>query len=729
MNILMIGGSNVLMNHMIEKYRKEGHRIFILTGSRYKNAWYERSFERYDFPYDAINIPEVFESVDPDVIIYLGAYDSNYTWKFDRYECGKYVSGVINLLMAFSSVKKGRFIYLSSEDVFLASDKEGYKEDDETNASSFRGMAIKQGEDLCKSYAFSRGLDIVTVRFGGLYYLPLNLDEINSRVSQMILEDMRNHQINIRRNNNLSFIFDADAIQFLISLIYKDKPEYDTYHISSKTIISERQLAEMIADSIVKNGGEETRVLEVEGLPDGVVLDSERFTAEFSTNRFARIEDGIDLISRYMLGHADVFLYDKQEKKSLIERIREKGNWLFKAVLPFVENMILFIPFFMLNNRAVGSQYFSKIDFYLLYVLLFSIVYGQQQATFSAILATAGYIFRQMYNRSGFEVLLDYNTYIWIAQLFIVGLSVGYLKDQIKKDREEAAEDHSFMSVQLEDIKEINESNVHIKNVLETQVVSQEESVGKVYSITSTLDQYSSDEVLFKAVAILQELLGTKDIAIYTVANDDYARLFTAASEKAMSLGNSIKYREMEEVYEQISQKRVYINKKLDDRYPLMANAIYDREKMKLIVFAWGIPWERMTLSEANLLAVASSLIQNAVLQANRYMNAISNDRYVENTKVLKHSEFEKMVTAYTNAENERLTEFTLLRFDLDGDTLADKSETVAKKLRLSDYLGEIDNELYALLTNTDDAGGEFVIKRFKDNGIKCEKVRVSNYD
>ena len=467
----------------------------------------------------------------------------------------------------------------------------------------------------------------------------------------------------------------------------------------------------------------------MEGLPDGVVLDSERYTAEFSTNRFARIEDGIDLISRYMLGHADVFLYDKQEKKSLIERIREKGNWLFKAVLPFVENMILFMPFFMLNNRAVGSQYFSKIDFYLLYVLLFSIVYGQQQATFSAILATAGYIFRQMYNRSGFEVLLDYNTYIWIAQLFIVGLSVGYLKDQIKKDREEAAEDHSFMSVQHEDIKEINESNVHIKNVLETQVVSQEESVGKVYSITSTLDQYSSDEVLFKAVAILQELLGTKDIAIYTVANDDYARLFTAASEKAMSLGNSIKYREMEEVYEQISQKRVYINKKLDDRYPLMANAIYDREKMKLIVFAWGIPWERMTLSEANLLAVASSLIQNAVLQANRYMNAISNDRYVENTKVLKHSEFEKMVTAYTNAENERLTEFTLLRFDLDGDTLADKSETVAKKLRLSDYLGEIDNELYALLTNTDDAGGEFVIKRFKDNGIKCEKVRVSNYD
>lgn len=71
----------------------------------------------------------------------------------------------------------------------------------------------------------------------------------------------------------------------------------------------------------------------------------------------------------------------------------------------------------MIHNRAVGSQYFAKLDAYLLYVLLFAIVYGQQQAIFSALLATAGYCFRQMYNQSGLEVLMDYSTYIWMAQL------------------------------------------------------------------------------------------------------------------------------------------------------------------------------------------------------------------------------------------------------------------------------------------------------------------------
>ena len=72
------------------------------------------------------------------------------------------------------------------------------------------------------------------------------------------------------------------------------------------------------------------------------------------------------------------------------------------------------------------------MDFYLLYVLLFAIVYGQQQAIFSALLATAGYCFRQMYDKTGFEVLLDYNTYVWMAQLFIVGMVVGYMKIRSK---------------------------------------------------------------------------------------------------------------------------------------------------------------------------------------------------------------------------------------------------------------------------------------------------------
>ena len=178
---------------------------------------------------------------------------------------------------------------------------------------------------------------------------------------------------------------------------------------------------------------------------------------------------------------------------------------------PYLENLICFIPFFMIHNRAVGSQYFAKLDAYLLYVLLFAIVYGQQQAIFSALLATAGYCFRQMYNQSGLEVLMDYSTYIWMAQLFILGMVVGYMRDQIHHIKKDDQEEISYLHGQLGDMTEINDSNVRMKQIFELQLVNQKDSLGKIYEITSSLDQYGAYEVLFYAAQTISKLMNTED--------------------------------------------------------------------------------------------------------------------------------------------------------------------------------------------------------------------------
>ena len=84
----------------------------------------------------------------------------------------------------------------------------------------------------------------------------------------------------------------------------------------------------------------------------------------------------------------------------------------------------------------------------------------------SATLAVAGYCFRQMYDRTGFELMLDSNTYVWIAQLFILGLAVGYMRDVISKMKREQKEEREYLGEQLRDIRDINESNVRVKDAL-----------------------------------------------------------------------------------------------------------------------------------------------------------------------------------------------------------------------------------------------------------------------
>ena len=113
---------------------------------------------------------------------------------------------------------------------------------------------------------------------------------------------------------------------------------------------------------------------------------------------------------------------------------------------------------------------------------------------------------------------MDYSTYVWMAQLFIVGMSVGYMKDQIRYIRDQDDEQIHYLNGQLGDIADINDSNVRMKHTFERQIVNQKDSLGKIYEITSQLDQRGPEEVLFYAVQVLSKLMETQDAAIYTVA-------------------------------------------------------------------------------------------------------------------------------------------------------------------------------------------------------------------
>ena len=219
----------------------------------------------------------------------------------------------------------------------------------------------------------------------------------------------------------------------------------------------------------------------------------------------------------------------------------------------------------------------------------------------------------------------------------------------------------------------------------------------------------------------LQKLMDSQDVAIYTVANHSYARLFSATSPKARMLGNSIHYVQMEELYEKLREKKVFINKTMDERYPLMADAIYSEDEMQLILMVWGIPWERMTLGQANMLTVIGYLIQNAVVRANRYLSALEQQRYIHGTRILEADAFASLVKAYLNAREKKLTECALVVFEEGEISREEAAGVLSGMMRQSDYLGELsDGKMYALLANTSAEDAGMVVERFRSAGFPC---------
>ena len=722
MNVLLIGGSGSLINSLIIKFKKEGHRVFLLTGTRQEKAPYQKVFERYNFTYDCTCLNEIFESINMDLTVFLGAYDTNYKWIHEESDAVQYSSGLMNILMSYAMKNKGRFVYLSSDEVFKANYERNITEEDMPTPIGVRSMLLAQAEEMCESYRVSREKDIITLRLDNVYGIPKKRSECRDRVSRMCLEAFDEKKITVNENYKFSLLYETDAVEFIYRVAVADTHEYSLYNISSCNEKYEPEIAEIVRQYF----GDDTQVLSLPGEKKRVILSNERFINEYGKQYYCNDEGIIKRIARTMQLNKPAFWNDEEKKKSLIERIFDRGGWALKALIPFIENLIVFIPFFMINNRTTGSKYFANLDFYLLYVLIFAIVYGQQQAVFSAVLATIGYCFRQMYDQSGFELMLDTNTYVWIAQIFILGLVVGYMRDQITSLRRESKEEKDFLSGQLGDMKDINSSNVRVKDALETQLVNQNDSVGKIYNITSALDQRSPEEVLFYAADMLSTLVKSKDVAIYNIVNDRYMRLFSATSKKARILGNSVKYREtLGDMYETLMAHKVYINRKMEENKPMMANMIFDDDNQPLILLlVWTLPWENMTLGQANQLIVISALIKSAVVRSARYLQALQEKRYIEGTKILEADAFEPLLTAFQNAEREGLAECVLFKVRIkDGETLQQLSDKIYQHLRQTDIMGISEGALKILLANTTIADAEFVKNRFDKLGIDTEMV------
>ncbi len=724
MDIFLVGGMGSLMDAVIDKLHSEGHRIYVLTEKRFQGGANRKVFEYYYFPYESDSLGEVFASVHPDVTICMGAFDAGFSWTDARQEAVRYSAGMTNLLMVYGMQRHGRLIYLSSEEVYGDSYQEDIPEEEPAKASGARAMVLAQVEQLCMSYNEQPGMDTVVLRLDHLYNTPKRKSDVTHIAGKMCLEALKTGTISANSKNRFSLLHQSDAVECIYRLVACKVHKRLLYHISSSLEMNEIELAQSIQSRL----GNGVQIMDnTVGSGYRIVLSNRAFADEFGLPARHRPQAELGRMAKYMNDHQSVFCDSEDTGGGLLARLYRKFSFALGALIPFVENVICFIPFFMLNNRNVDSRYFAKMDFFLLYVLLFAIMYGQQQATFSAVLATVGYIFRQMYQRTGLEVMMDYNTYVWIAQLFILGLAVGYMRDRLTVLKKESRQETEYLEKQIRDIQDINASNARMKNLLANQLVNQTDSLGKVYEITSSLDRYEPEEVLFYAAEIIGRLMDSKDVAIYVVANRSFARLYSATSEQARKLGYSIDFTQMGDLSLALQEQQVFINKSLDPKYPMMSRAIYADDEVRQIIMVWGIPWERMTLAQADMLSVISHLIQNSVLKANRYLQALEDRRYIKNSYMLEEGAFNKLIEAYKRAGRKGLTQYVLLRIQAGQGDEKEREEWLRKHLRQSDYFGQRDGNMYVLLSNTNEDGAKVVANRLSQYGLASEVVRDSD--
>ena len=710
MKILLIGDANRITSEIVNKLNKEGHTVYVLMSSR--KTHFRHVYEKYIFDYGNNCIKDVFESVSPDLTVFTGVFDTSFDWQGEQDAQLSFSTGLSNVLAAYSRLGKGRFVYLSSEEVYNAAEVQ-----EDNDGEIIKARTVRQGEITCVNYRIATGLDIVVVRAENISYAPANISEAYGECARMCIEALNKNEINCN-GMDISLLALPDAVQFMYNIFTAEKHRYNIYTLTCRNEMRSSDAIDIINREfgfrVPVRYASDNSVIWIEE------LDVHDYSEEFPFAVFYRTEDCVEETVKAIKKNSKKFIREKKYEQNKFMQIMLSIKAILITFIPFIENMICFIPFFMINNRAVGSQFFGKLDSYLIYVLLFAIIFGQQQATFSAILSVAGFCFREMYTKSGFEVAIDYNTYVWIAQLLILGLAVGYLRDQLVLIRKDKDDEIDYLKHRLRDIEDINKTNVRLKNEMERQIVSQSDSMGKIYEITSSLDKYEPEEVLFYAADVVSKLMESRDVAIYTVSNENFARLISFTSKEARRLGNSIEYKKYGEMYAEFEQDRVFINRKMIPDLPMMALAIRPEGMIKLVVMLWDIPFERMNLSMANRLKIIGSLTQNSVVRANRYMDILENQRYIAGTHVLEKEAFGSLVKAFNSARKRGLAEYSFLEIDMAGESIEKAGMNIEKIIRNTDYMGDMgDGKLCVMLVSTDNDATGYVEKRIAEAGYR----------
>lgn len=720
MKVLIVGGASVLTNSILDKLRKEGDQIYILTGSSEKKQSYRHVAAQYDIPYDSACMKEIFESASPDVTVFMGAYDSNFAWENAQQDAVRYQAGLANILIGYALAKQGKFIYLSSECVYCGSYPEAIPEDRPDSTSDIRGMAISQGEQQCRRYQGTESPDMLILRLDHLYAIPEKKSEAVDLCSRMCIRGLSRGVIEANSRHSFSALYISDAVMCLYAVIHAPSHRQPLYHVSSGQVIDEKTVAELIRQA----SGEKIEIKDdTSGTEKRIVLDGSKFREEFHVSFICDAEKIVPQLVKHIQKNRSRFLAEENEDSSFWEHTWQKAKRNLLAVAPFLENVLAFAGMVILSRENADFASFFGLDMFLLYVILFAIFYGQKQAVISALLAA---FWGAINSNVGADIFSNTTQWVlWVVRLFVVGLSVGYLKDRNVSLRANAKENEDYLNTQLENIKVINDTNARIKNVVEDQLVNHDHSLGKIAQITAELERYEPVEVAFYAADVVARLLGTKDVAIYLVSNAQYARLISATSAKWMELGNSICYAEMESMYRQITEKKVFVNRALEERQPFLASGIYKGDQLRWIVMVWGLPWGRLNLGTVDTLAVTGHIVQNALQRAFEFQRATETEHRVPGTTILRRDAFLSIVKAYTVAQQKGLAFCTMLSVNLpadsDRETAMAISTQLAGQIRQTDYIGKInDSEVWVLLPSTDRSGAQHVIDRIGKLGFRA---------
>ena len=624
MNVLLIGGQqNFVFQAIVDKLLKENCSVYHVSGeSPAKGGSVSKRVVTYNVALDDEYLSVVVKSISPDVIVFMGAFDDRHTWRGGYHRASaKYVSELTNALVTAADLNVQKFIYLSTINVYGFKNEGILDENTPLAPGNVKAIIVAQGEQLCSEFANNKTMHSVILRFGSVYGGTKHPDFESDYILNKCYSALSTHKL-VENNQTFPLIFVDDAVIAVYKAISLGG-DIGIFNVCDDETITDKNICDIIQDeySALDIARDDDRSYSAQNYQ----ISGKKFKEAYSFYQITKYDDGIRKVARHVQSnqaqlermHRRVFGKDEEIKGYL--------RTMLKRSLPFLETLLAFAIFVLLNIAVTQLPVMADFDVMLVFVVLVSVTFGTQQSLISIILVLLQRFGSGILEGTPFVKIVTSPSFISsVLTLLLVGLITGHVRDRLQQRLKDSENLIERLENEHAKLNEINDVTVMIKQELEERMLASTDSLATVYSLVDELDSLVPADVFIRSIKAIERILKSRSISVYIKASDTSYRLAFWSDGAAKTLGSSIELRYLPEMNERFGKNSVFTNNRLDPNLPRLAAPLHISEKSAAIIMVWDLTFASTTVYHINLFATLIKLIENTLNRAATYRAAVN---------------------------------------------------------------------------------------------------------
>ena len=419
----------------------------------------------------------------------------------------------------------------------------------------------------------------------------------------------------------------------------------------------------------------------------------------------------------------------KRKEKGSLDSLR----YLFlkqKAGLKILEFAVVFLLFEWLNGVLGNQAQFQMIDLRLVFIVLFSSLYGINYGV-AAALAESLSLIRQFEREDISWYVLFYEPSNWIPFIFYfaVGAICGYVRMKNKENIQFVKEENQLIQEKFFRTREMYQETLEDKNLYKKQILGTKDSFGKIFDITRKLDVIRPQELFLETVQVLEDVLENKSLGLYTLNPEKgYGRLEAASARAKQEYPHSLKLSGYAAAMEVLEKDEIWVNRDFLKNYPMFMAGIRRNGALVMLICIREAKREQLSLYYLNLFKILCGLVETSLLRALEYQEAVKDKQYVEGTHILKTEYFEERLELQHDMREQRMASYVLLQLEHPGRSLEEADQVLRTVVRENDVWGISESgELYLMLVQTDNVSLPVVLKRLNQAGFYGRQINAEN--